>query len=79
MENIIQIVPAPAGMLLKYREDDGSITRLRPLCLALFQNEDGGTEIKVMDIDSCGYIDTADSLANFAGIEWVTEVDADGG
>lgn len=68
---IVQIIPAPADMLLRYREDDGEMSRYRPLCLALVEYEDGGTEIKLMDIDSTGWIDYADTACNFDGIDWI--------
>lgn len=67
---IIQIIPAPADMLLRYREDDGEKSRWRPLCLALVEYEDGDTEIKLVDIDADGYIDFAEDASNFDGIDW---------
>ena len=58
---IIQIIPAPADMLLKYKEDDGSVSQYRPLCLALVRHSEGADEVCIMAVDVCGMIDFADT------------------
>lgn len=69
-EKIIQIIPAPDNLLLRYRMDDGKIERWRSLCLALVELENGDTEVKLVDIDSYGVIEFADTASNFNGIDW---------
>ncbi len=67
---IIQIIPAPADMLLKYKEDDGSVSQYRPLCLALVRHSEGADEVRIMVVDVCGMIDFADTASNFEGVDW---------
>lgn len=62
--HIVQIIPAPADMLVKYKEDDGRISQWKPLCLALMQNG----EVRIVDMDADGLEDFADEAANFEGI-----------
>jgi hypothetical protein len=67
-EKIIQLIPAPQKLYLEYENEDNPkrpITN-KALCLAL---TDQG-EVYVMDIDSSGWIDKAESAANFKGILW---------
>ena len=67
---IIQIIPAPADMILRYREDDGEMFQCRPLCLALVECEDGATYVRIMDTDMHGEIDFSNDSSNFDGIDW---------
>lgn len=71
MERIIQIIPAPSDLLLRYKQDDGEMERWKPLCIALVEYEDGGTEIKLVDVDMVGYIDFADDANDYDGIDWI--------
>lgn len=62
---IIQIIPAPANLKALYREGGVEITSLL-LCIAL--KDDG--DIVLIDIDNDGWIDEAESMANYAGVKW---------
>lgn len=73
MERIIQIIPAPSDLLLRYKQDDGEMEQWKPLCIALVEYEDGGTEIKLVGVDMVGYIDFADDANNYDGIDWIGE------
>ena len=70
--NIIQIIPAPADMLLRYRDidDNSEMERWRPLCLALVQYEDGANEVRILDVEKYGVIEFADDARNFDGVDW---------
>jgi hypothetical protein len=67
-EKIIQIIPAPQNLYLEYENEDNPKRPIttKAVCLAL---TDQG-EIYLMDIDREGWIDKADSVANFKGIQW---------
>lgn len=67
---IIQIIPAPPGMLLRYKEDNGEMSHWKPFCLALVRHSEGTDEVRIMDIDQYGVIEFADSSANFDGVDW---------
>lgn len=67
---IIQIIPAPADMLLKYKEDDGSVSRYRPLCIALVRYSEAADEVRIMAVGAYGMIDFADTASNFEGVDW---------
>lgn len=67
---IIQIIPAPAWLLLRYKGAHDEVERCKPLCLALVEHEDGDTGIELVDIDSAGYISFAKDACNFDGIDW---------
>ena len=70
-DKIIQIIPAPSDLLLRYKQDDGEMERWKPLCIALVEYGDGGTEIKLVDVDTVGYIDFADDADIYDGIDWI--------
>lgn len=67
---IIQIIPAPAWLLLRYKGAHDEVERCKPLCLALVEHEDGDTGIELVDIDSVGCISFAKDACNFDGIDW---------
>ena len=62
--HIVQIMDAPPGLQLKFRDEDGNTISWRPLCFALTASG----EIRYMDVDSDGMIDFADECANFEGV-----------
>jgi hypothetical protein len=67
-EKIIQIIPAPPKLYVEYVNEENPKRPITSpvLCLAL---TDQG-EVYLMDVDSSGWIDRADSVGNFKGIVW---------
>jgi hypothetical protein len=67
-EKIIQIMPAPQNLFVKYTNDENPNEHItsKVLCLAL---TDAG-EVYLMDMDESGWIDRADTAANFKGAFW---------
>lgn len=61
---VIQLIPAQ-GWFIRYREEDGSITRSPAVCIALFNDGD----MQFMDTDSGGFIDTCVDVSNFVSVE----------
>ena len=63
--HIVQIIPVPDGIMLKFKEDDGTISKHRPLCLAL--TLDGSVKFVDMCVD--GETGFPDEFSNFEGID----------
>lgn len=75
-EKIIQIIPAPAGMYVKYAgECNGEEYEYYApvVCLALMENQLGSRYIQPMSINADGYIEKIDKSVDFDSIVWKEE------
>lgn len=68
---IIQIIPAPPNMWARWEPDDGGeLEYSHVVCLALMQEEDGGTYVTPMVAFLDGDILNPLDFSNFGGIEF---------
>lgn len=71
-DKILQIIPAPAGMLAWYRcEQTGADFPCRVVCLALMEDRTGGRYVQPMEItQGDGIVDAVGSTSDFMGISF---------
>lgn len=67
---IIQIIPATPNMWVRWQPtENGEKEEYSPIaCLALMEDEDGGTWVSPMSIGEDGEIDNVTDFSNFGGV-----------
>ncbi len=71
MEKIIQIIPAPAGIIAHFANEDGTTWNAPVVCLALIEETNAQTEpfYYVDYMVGTDEIDAASQLDNYVGIQ----------